>query len=63
MVIGDENVVTGVEKAIESLKVGEVANFVIKPKYAYGSEGCPEKGIPPDATLHVRNTRQNIFHF
>jgi tetratricopeptide (TPR) repeat protein len=50
--IGDIELPKGVEKAIESLKVGEVATFVIRPDYAYGAAGNAQKNIPANATLH-----------
>jgi FK506-binding protein 4/5 len=51
IVIGDEQVIPGLEEGLESMKKDEKARFVIKPQYAYGEAGCPEKNIPPNTTL------------
>eukprot|EP01121_Diplochlamys_sp_Union-15-3_P013706 TRINITY_DN4290_c0_g2_i2.p1 TRINITY_DN4290_c0_g2~~TRINITY_DN4290_c0_g2_i2.p1 ORF type:complete len:417 (-),score=91.15 TRINITY_DN4290_c0_g2_i2:82-1332(-) len=52
IIIGDEMVVPGLEKAIESMKQGERATFKIAPKHAYGSEGNSLLGVPPNSTLN-----------
>nr|CAH7740033.1 unnamed protein product [Callosobruchus chinensis] len=47
----EANIIKGIEIAIEKFKKGEVSKLTIKPQYAYGAEGYPEFGIPPNATL------------
>jgi len=54
VVIGDEQVVPGVEKALESMKLGETSRFTIAPAYAYGSTGKASQNIPPNSNLVVR---------
>lgn len=49
---GDEQgLVKGIEVATKKLKKGEIVRLDISSKYAYGKEGCLEKGIPADAKL------------
>ena len=45
------NLVDGVEQAIKKMKKGEKALVTVKPKYAYGAEGCSQHNIPPHAEL------------
>lgn len=47
----EKGVVSGVEKAIGTMSVKEVARFVVKSEYAYGEEGNAELGIPGGAEL------------
>eukprot|EP01105_Mastigella_eilhardi_P025338 TRINITY_DN6871_c0_g1_i2.p1 TRINITY_DN6871_c0_g1~~TRINITY_DN6871_c0_g1_i2.p1 ORF type:complete len:496 (+),score=220.68 TRINITY_DN6871_c0_g1_i2:60-1547(+) len=49
--MGEEEVISGVEKALETMKKKEKAEITIMPVHAYGKEGCKEKNIPADATL------------
>lgn len=49
---GEEHgIVEGVEMAIGKMKPEEKAQVTVKSKYAYGSTGNAEKGIPADADL------------
>ena len=48
---GDHNVIEGVEIGIGKMQKGEKCHLVIKPKYAFGSEGNKEFNIPPDSTV------------
>nr|KAG5689470.1 hypothetical protein BaRGS_021017 [Batillaria attramentaria] len=49
---GDEaGLIPGLEVATKKMKKGEVARLDIAPKYAYGKDGCAEKGVPGDARL------------
>jgi FK506-binding protein 4/5 len=49
---GEElNIVDGVEMALEKMSQGEISRIVIKPKYAFGSEGNEQFKIPPNATV------------
>eukprot|EP01122_Echinamoeba_exundans_P006601 TRINITY_DN188_c0_g2_i1.p1 TRINITY_DN188_c0_g2~~TRINITY_DN188_c0_g2_i1.p1 ORF type:complete len:482 (+),score=148.55 TRINITY_DN188_c0_g2_i1:56-1447(+) len=51
LTIGDEEMPSGVEKAIESLKVEEKGLFTIRSDYAYGAEGNAQLNIPANANL------------
>lgn len=51
LVIGEEELPVGVERAIETLKAGEKAQFVILPSYGYGASGNRQYDIPAGATL------------
>ena len=48
--IGEGQVIEGWDRAIMAMLLGEKADIVIKPKYAYGAVGSPPK-IPGNATL------------
>ncbi|KAL0592102.1 hypothetical protein ABG067_000755 [Albugo candida] len=48
--IGRGKVIKGWDIGVISMKLGEMARFIIKPEYAYGSQGCAPK-IEPDETL------------
>lgn len=45
------NLLSGFEASIKNMYKGEKSVFVVKPNYAYGKEGLPEKKIPPNAVL------------
>jgi hypothetical protein len=49
-VIGRGQVIKGWDIGIMSMQLGEKADLIIKPEYAYGAMGAPPK-IPSDATL------------
>jgi FK506-binding protein 4/5 len=52
MVLGDdESVPEGLEKAIESMTLGEKSQFFVKPNYGYGEFGYPELKVPSNASL------------
>jgi len=48
---GDDEIIAGLEIAVESMKKGEIALVTIRAEYGYGKEGNPAKHIPPNATL------------
>jgi peptidylprolyl isomerase len=48
--IGTGQVIKGWDIGISTMKLGENAELIIKPEYAYGKIGAPPK-IPGDATL------------
>ena len=48
--IGTGQVIKGWDIGISTMKLGEKADLIIKPEYAYGKIGAPPK-IPGDATL------------
>ncbi|RZF38651.1 hypothetical protein LSTR_LSTR003457 [Laodelphax striatellus] len=45
------NVPSGVERALEKFKLKEKSKLELSPKYAWGSAGLPELGIPPDSKV------------
>ncbi|XP_029669273.1 peptidyl-prolyl cis-trans isomerase FKBP8-like isoform X2 [Formica exsecta] len=47
--LGDLEVIQGLDLAIALMDIGEVAEIVIDPRFAYGKQG--KKPIPPDATI------------
>lgn len=52
----EENVIEGVEIAIQKMRIGEIARITIKSKYAFGSEGHAKFKIPADATVEYEIT-------
>ncbi|KAL3265474.1 hypothetical protein HHI36_009678 [Cryptolaemus montrouzieri] len=56
----EENILKGVEIALESFKRGETSKLIIKPQYAFGAKGSDELGIPPNATLEYIVTLKNF---
>ncbi|KAK9710731.1 FKBP-type peptidyl-prolyl cis-trans isomerase [Popillia japonica] len=56
----DINIIEGVEKALEKFKKGEVSRLTIKPKYAFGSEGCAEFNVPPNAIVEYTVTLKSF---
>ena len=53
VVLGEERLPVGIERAIISMKKGEKASFRIRSDYGYGVQGNAEKNVPPNATLLV----------
>lgn len=49
--LGDNEVVQGLDMAIGLMDVGEKAEIVCSPRFAYGSIGLQSKNIPADATI------------
>jgi len=49
--VGGEEVIVGLDKAVQEMKRSEKASFAIQPQYAYGSVGKPELNIQPGDTL------------
>lgn len=52
----DFNVISGVETALEKMKEGETSRLIIKPKYAFGSEGNEQLLVPANATVEYTVT-------
>lgn len=48
--LGREKVIRGWDIGVVTMNVGEIARFIIKPEYAYGSKGFAPK-VEPDETL------------
>ena len=54
-IVGGGSVISGMDFAVQSMKVGEVALFEMKSGYAYGDDGAPGRGtpdIPGGATIY-----------
>lgn len=49
--IGAGRVIKGWDEAFTMLPVGTKAVLILKPELAYGAQGNPQAGIPPNATL------------
>ncbi|KAF7281671.1 inactive peptidyl-prolyl cis-trans isomerase FKBP6-like [Rhynchophorus ferrugineus] len=49
-VLGQGEVILGLDIAVASMKLCEKSQFMIKPQYAYGEAGCLER-IPPNSTV------------
>lgn len=52
----DFDIIEGIETALEKMSQGEVSRLVIKPKYAFGTEGNEKFQIPADATVEYTVT-------
>ncbi|KAL6056267.1 hypothetical protein STEG23_020636, partial [Scotinomys teguina] len=50
MKLGEDITLWGLELGLLSMRRGELARFLFKPTYAYGTLGCPPL-IPPNATV------------
>jgi len=48
--LGKGSVIKGWDEGVATMKIGEIAELVCAPEYAYGENGSPPK-IPPNATL------------
>jgi FK506-binding protein 4/5 len=54
---GEEfGVISGVETALEKMSQGETSRLVIKPKYAFGSEGNEQLQVPANAMVEYTVT-------
>lgn len=47
----DQDIVSGIEKAIVKMRVHERAKILIKPSYGFGENGHEEFGIPPNTDI------------
>ncbi|XP_029409549.1 inactive peptidyl-prolyl cis-trans isomerase FKBP6 isoform X4 [Nannospalax galili] len=50
MKLGEDITLCGMELGLLSMRKGELARFLFRPTYAYGTLGCPPL-IPPNATV------------
>lgn len=48
--LGKRQVITGWDKGVATMKVGERATLVLSPEYGYGAEGSPPD-IPANSVL------------
>jgi len=51
IVIGNEIIPKGLQKALTSMKKGEIASVKVAPKYGFGEGGNSQLGIPPSTSL------------
>lgn len=54
--VPEDEVVDGVQKALTHFGRGEKSRLVIKPEFAFGSEGSNKFSIPPNATVEYTVT-------
>jgi FK506-binding protein 4/5 len=47
----EQNVIAGIDIAIEKFKKGETSKLTIKSQYAFGTQGSEQFNIPPNATV------------
>ena len=52
----ESGVVDGVETAVRKFKKGEKSLIKLKSKYAYGTQGNPDKNIPAGADVEYEVT-------
>lgn len=56
----EEQIIPGIEIAVEKLKKNEKAQLKIKPGYAFGDKGSSEYKIPPNTTVIYEVTLKNF---
>lgn len=56
----EANIISGIDIAIQKFKKNETSRLIIKPKYAFGSEGSKEYNIPPHATVEYTVTLKKL---
>ncbi|KAF5280813.1 hypothetical protein FQA39_LY17960 [Lamprigera yunnana] len=49
-ILNEGNTILGMEMAVQSMRMNEKSQFLIKPEYAYGPLGCLSR-VPPDSTV------------
>lgn len=52
----EENIISGIEIAVEKLKKNEKCRLKITPRYAFGDKGSSKYNIPPNATVEYEVT-------
>jgi len=45
-------VIRGLDEGFASMRIGEKATLICSPIFAYGAQGYPSFGVPPNSTLH-----------
>jgi FK506-binding protein 4/5 len=67
-----EQVIDGLDRAVKSMKKGEIALVIIQPEYAFGPSGSPQEltTVPPNSTVYYEvellsfvKVRKLCFHF
>eukprot|EP00914_Ancora_sagittata_P026996 GHVO01052955.1.p1 GENE.GHVO01052955.1~~GHVO01052955.1.p1 ORF type:complete len:223 (+),score=46.30 GHVO01052955.1:113-781(+) len=58
--VGVGQVIKGWDQGLMTMSVGEKAEFVIEPEWAYGKKGHEAGKVPPNATLHFEVELTNI---
>lgn len=56
----EENIIEGVEIALEKFKRKEKSKLIIKSQYAFGEQGSEKYNIPPNATVEYEVTLKNF---
>ncbi|KAL0047086.1 hypothetical protein WJX82_006178 [Trebouxia sp. C0006] len=53
LIVGEEQVCVGLEEAIQTMKLSEVAEVIVQPQYGFGSDPhqAPQATVPPNSTL------------
>ena len=54
MLLLAEQVCIGLDEAVQTMKLAEVAEVIIQPQYGFGSEQhqAPQGTVPPSSVLH-----------
>ena len=53
VVLGEGTLIPGMEEGMIGIRVGGSRQLIVPPDLAYGAEGVPNAGIPPNATFIV----------
>ncbi|KAJ6647718.1 FK506-binding protein 59 [Pseudolycoriella hygida] len=58
--VSDDEVINGVQTALQKFGKDETSRLVIKPEYAFGASGHKEWNIPPNATVEYTVTLKSF---
>ncbi|KAI8997200.1 hypothetical protein BDB01DRAFT_770232 [Pilobolus umbonatus] len=58
-IVNSGQVISGLDQAVQTMQIGEIATFVIDPRHGYGSKGKLSL-IPPNTTLYFEISLLNI---
>jgi FKBP-type peptidyl-prolyl cis-trans isomerase len=53
VVLGEGTLIPGMEEGMIGIRVGGSRQLIVPPDLAYGAEGVPNAGVPPNATFIV----------
>ncbi len=53
VVLGEDTLIPGMEEGMIGIRVGGSRQLIVPPDLAYGVDGVPNAGIPPNATFIV----------
>ncbi|XP_054722294.1 peptidyl-prolyl cis-trans isomerase FKBP4-like [Uloborus diversus] len=56
----EENVIEGLDIALQKFKKGETSKIIVAPKYAFGDKGNQELNIPPNSTVEYEVTLESF---